>query len=171
MRILLDLPVTDDNVRLVLQDRPDQIWYEAPRVLVVRIRIDDNVGAQFQCGVDPRPERLELARANALALGVPKLELIEGTAPEALTGLPRPDAVFIGGGLSRETVAAARAALPNGGRLVANTVTLDSEALLIALRGEFGGDLTRLSIERAAPVGGLTGWRPAMPVVQWSLIA
>ena len=124
-------------------------------------------------GIDPRPERLKLARQNASILGTPKLELIEGTAPDALVGLPRPDAVFIGGGLTRETVAAARAALPNGGRLVANTVTLDSEALLIALQAEIGGELTRLSIERAAPIGGLTGsragWRPAMPVVQWSL--
>ena len=120
-------------------------------------------------GIDPRPERLALARQNATALGTPKLELIEGTAPEALADLARPDAVFIGGGLSRETVAAARAALPTGGRLVANAVTLESEALLIALHTELGGDLTRLSIERAAPVGKLTGWRPAMAVVQWSL--
>ena len=120
-------------------------------------------------GIDPRPERLALARQNATALGTPKLELIEGTAPEALADLARPDAVFIGGGLSRETVAAARAALPTGGRLVANAVTLESEALLIALHTELGGDLTRLSIERAAPVGKLTSWRPAMAVVQWSL--
>jgi precorrin-6Y C5,15-methyltransferase (decarboxylating) len=126
-------------------------------------------------GIDLRPERLELARKNALTLGTPKLELIEGTAPEALAGLPRPNAVFIGGGLTRATVARARETLPRGGRLVANAVTLDSEALLIALHAELGGDLTRLSVERAAPVGGLTGgrvgWRPAMPVVQWSLIA
>ncbi|MHA1529635.1 MAG: precorrin-6y C5,15-methyltransferase (decarboxylating) subunit CbiE [Alphaproteobacteria bacterium] len=120
-------------------------------------------------GIDPKPERLELARRNATALGTPKLELIEGTAPAALAGLARPNAVFIGGGLTRETVAGARAALPSGGRLVANAVTLESEALLIALRAEFGGDLTRLSVERAAPLGGLTGWRPAMPVTQWSL--
>ena len=70
--------------------------------------------------------------------------------------------------------ARAREALPGGGRLVANAVTLDSEALLIALHAELGGELTRLSVERAAPIGGLTGgragWRPAMPVVQWSLI-
>lgn len=121
-------------------------------------------------GIDSNPERLELARQNARALGTPKLELIEGTAPEALAGLPRPDAVFIGGGLTRATVARAREALPGGGRLVANAVTLESEALLIALHAELGGDLTRHSIERAAPLGDLTGWRPAMPVVQWSLI-
>ncbi len=120
-------------------------------------------------GIDPNPQRLELARQNALALGAPKLKLIEGTAPGALADLPRPDAVFIGGGLSREIVAAARAALPKSGRLVANTVTLESESLLIALHSELGGDLTRLSIERAAPLGSLTGWQPAMPVLQWSL--
>lgn len=122
-------------------------------------------------GIDPNPERLALARRNATTLGTPKLELIAGAAPGALADLPRPDAVFIGGGLTRETAAAALAALPPGGRLVANAVTLDSEALLIALQAETGGDLTRLSVERAAPVGTLTGWRPAMPVVQWSLIA
>jgi precorrin-6Y C5,15-methyltransferase (decarboxylating) len=120
-------------------------------------------------GIDPNPQRLELARQNATTLGTPKLVLVEGTAPEALAGLPRPDAVFIGGGLTIDTVTAARKALPKGGRLVANTVTLESEALLIALHAELGGNLIRLSVERAAPLGDLTGWRPAMPVVQWCL--
>ncbi|HSF94004.1 MAG TPA: precorrin-6y C5,15-methyltransferase (decarboxylating) subunit CbiE [Thermohalobaculum sp.] len=132
-------------------------------------------------GIDPKPDRLELARRNALALGAPKLELLEGRAPEALalipspaparTDLRRPNAVFIGGGLSRETVTRCLMALRPGGRLVANAVTLDSEALLIALHRELGGDLTRIGIDRAAPLGELTGWRPAMPVVQWSLMA
>jgi precorrin-6Y C5,15-methyltransferase (decarboxylating) len=121
-------------------------------------------------GIDPNPERLALARRNAEALGAPRLRLIEGRAPEALAALPRPDAVFIGGGLSRETTAAALAALPRCGRLVANAVTLESEALLAALHAEHGGELTRLAIERAAPVGSHTGWRPLMPVVQWSLV-
>ncbi|TFG87801.1 MAG: precorrin-6y C5,15-methyltransferase (decarboxylating) subunit CbiE, partial [Hyphomicrobiales bacterium] len=121
-------------------------------------------------GIDPNPERLAFARQNATTLGTPKLALIEGTAPAALAGLPPPNAVFIGGGLTRKTVSQVRKALPAGGRLVANSVTLESEALLIALHAELGGDLTRILIERAEPVGTLTGWRPAMPVVQWSLI-
>lgn len=121
-------------------------------------------------GIDPNPGRLALARRNADALGAPRLRLIEGRAPEVLAALPRPDAVFIGGGLSRETVAAALAALPKCGRLVANAVTLESEALLAAVCAEHGGELVRLVIERAAPVGSRTGWRPLMPVVQWSLV-
>jgi len=121
-------------------------------------------------GIDPNPDRLALAQQNATALGAPKLTMIEGRAPEALAGLPLPNAVFIGGGLSRETVEAARAALPRNGRLVANAVTLETEALLIALQAEIGGELTRIAIDRAGPVGGLTGWRPMRPVVQWSLI-
>ena len=120
-------------------------------------------------GVDPHADRLALAAENARELGVPKLRLIGGRAPDALAELPSPHAVFIGGGLSRETVAATRTALNPGGRLVANAVTLETEALLIALHAELGGELTRIAIERAGPVGGLTGWRPAMPVVQWSL--
>jgi len=121
-------------------------------------------------GIDPNPDRLALAQQNALALGAPKLELIEGWAPAALARLPRPNAVFIGGGLCRDTVAAARSALPANGRLVANAVTLVSQALLTALYGEIGGELTRIAIDRAAPVGTRTGWHPAMPVLQWSLI-
>ncbi len=121
-------------------------------------------------GVEPRADRRAMAGANALALGAPKLELVDGTVPQALAGLEAPDAIFIGGGLSRATFDASWAALRPLGRLVANAVTLESEAELSALHAAFGGDLVRLSVHRAEPVGRLTGWRPAMPVTQWSLI-
>jgi precorrin-6Y C5,15-methyltransferase (decarboxylating) len=82
--------------------------------------------------------------------------------------------VFIGGGLSREVFDAAWAALRPLGRFVANAVTLESEAELIALHRAYGGQLVKLQINRAEPVGGpetgLTGWRPLMPVTQWSLV-
>ncbi|MFQ1699277.1 precorrin-6y C5,15-methyltransferase (decarboxylating) subunit CbiE [Loktanella agnita] len=121
-------------------------------------------------GIEPRADRRAMAAANALGLGVPKLELVEGSVPEALDGLDAPDAIFIGGGLSRETFDAAWAALRPLGRLVANAVTLESEAELIALHKSHGGDLVKLSVHRAEPVGSLTGWRPLMPVTQWSLV-
>ena len=121
-------------------------------------------------GIEPRADRRAMAAANALALGAPKLELIEGMVPAALDGLPSPDAIFIGGGLSRETFDAAWTALRPLGRLVANAVTLESEAVLIALHKQYGGDLVKLSIHRAEPVGRMTGWRPSMPVTQWSLV-
>jgi len=60
-------------------------------------------------------------------------------------------------------------ALPPGGRLVANTVTLESEALLAERYRSHGGDLVRLAVAHAVPVGGFTGWRQAMPVTQWSV--
>jgi len=121
-------------------------------------------------GIEPRADRRAMAAANALALGAPKLELIDGTVPEALDGLAAPDAIFIGGGLSRATFEAAWTALRPLGRLVANAVTLESEAELIALHKLYGGDLVKLSIHRAEPVGRMTGWRPSMPVTQWSLV-
>lgn len=121
-------------------------------------------------GIEPRSDRRAMAAANALALGVPKLELIDGYVPEALEGLEAPDAVFIGGGLSREVFEAAWAALRPLGRLVCNAVTLESEAVLLELHKEFGGELVKISVARAEPVGRLTGWRPLMPVTQWSLI-
>jgi precorrin-6Y C5,15-methyltransferase (decarboxylating) len=121
-------------------------------------------------GIEPRADRRAMAAQNALALGAPKLELIDGTVPQALENLDAPDAVFIGGGLSRETFDAAFAALRPLGRLVANAVTLESEAELIALHKIHGGDLVKIQTHRAEPVGRLTGWRPSMPVTQWSLI-
>jgi precorrin-6Y C5,15-methyltransferase (decarboxylating) len=121
-------------------------------------------------GIEPRGDRRAMAAANALALGVPKLELVDGAVPEALEGLAAPDAVFIGGGLSEEVFSAAWAALRPLGRLVANAVTLESEAVLVALHKAHGGQLIKLQVNRAEAVGRLTGWKPLMPVTQWSLI-
>lgn len=120
--------------------------------------------------VESAPERVGRIARNAAALGVPKLRVVEGRAPGALAGLPVPDAVFIGGGVTRDgVVEAALAALPAGGRLVANAVTLESEAVLTAWYAKLGGDLTRLTVQRAAPLGGFTGWRAMMPVTIWSV--
>jgi len=121
-------------------------------------------------GIEPREDRLANARANARSLGVPHFDLRLGAAPAALEGLPAPDAIFVGGGASREGVLdAVWQALPVGGRLVVNSVTLETEAKLIEWQAHRGGVLLRLSVERGGPVGGRTGWRAAMPVVQWSV--
>ncbi|MGB7542312.1 MAG: precorrin-6y C5,15-methyltransferase (decarboxylating) subunit CbiE [Burkholderiales bacterium] len=121
-------------------------------------------------GIEAREDRLATARANAHSLGVPHYDLRPGTAPDALKGLPTPDVVFVGGGASRDGVLdAVWQALPPGGRLVVNSVTLETEAVLIARQARHGGALLRLSVERAGAIGDLTGWRAAMPVVQWSV--
>ncbi len=118
--------------------------------------------------IESHPERATRIWRNATALGVPHLRIIEGTAPGALAGLPAPDAIFLGGGASADgVVAAAEAALKPGGRLVANGVTLETEAVLLALHARLGGDLLRIVLSRAEPIKGMTGWRPAMPITQW----
>lgn len=107
---------------------------------------------------------------NAQTLGVPALRVVTGEAPGALAGLPTPDAVFVGGGLTVPGLLdACWDALPDGGRLVANTVTLESEALLAERYRLHGGELVRIGVSHAVPVGGFTGWRQAMPVTQWSV--
>ncbi|MFD7972560.1 precorrin-6y C5,15-methyltransferase (decarboxylating) subunit CbiE [Streptomyces clavifer] len=120
--------------------------------------------------VERDPERARRIARNADRLGVPALRVVTGRAPDALAGLPVPDAVFIGGGLTVPGLLdACWDALPAGGRLVANTVTLESEALLADRYRRFGGALVRLAVSHAVPVGGFTGWRQAMPVTQWSV--
>ncbi|MFJ9061541.1 precorrin-6y C5,15-methyltransferase (decarboxylating) subunit CbiE [Streptomyces sp. NPDC102409] len=120
--------------------------------------------------VERDPARAARIARNADRLGVPGLRVVTGRAPDALAGLPVPDAVFIGGGLTAPGLLdACWEALPPGGRLVANTVTLESEALLAEWYRRLGGDLVRLAVAHAVPVGGFTGWRQAMPVTQWSV--
>ena len=120
--------------------------------------------------IESHPGRVETIRRNAARLGVPGLRIVAGSAPAALDGLPAPDTIFVGGGLTRDGVLdACLAALGPGGRLVANAVTLETEAVLAAAYAKLGGDLTRLAVNRAAPVGGFTGWRAMMPVTIWSV--
>ena len=121
-------------------------------------------------GIETREDRRAMAQDNALALGVPEFDMVLGRAPAVLADLPPPDAVFIGGGLSDAVADAALAALKPLGRLVANAVTLESETVLAGLHARLGGELIRISVARARPVGGMTGWGPLMPVTQWSLI-
>lgn len=120
--------------------------------------------------VEARRDRADRVLRNALALGVPDLRVVEGKAPAALAGLPTPDAIFVGGGATDLGVLdAVWAALPPGGRLVVNGVTLETGAELTRRMGVCGGTLITVQIARAEPVGGFRGWRPAMPVVQWSV--
>ncbi len=121
--------------------------------------------------IEVRPDRAARIHLNAAAFGVPALEIIEGEAPAALGALARPDAIFIGGGAGAPGMLdRATAALRSGGRLVVNGVTIDTEALLIARHAAVGGELIRLAIARAEPIGSgesrRLGWRPALPVTQ-----
>lgn len=120
--------------------------------------------------IEERSDRAACIRRNAALLGTPGLKLVEGNAPAALDGLPQPDAVFIGGGASVAGVfETCWGALKPAGRLVVNAVSLETEALLLRRFAAYGGDLRRISIERAGALGSMTGWRPAMPVTQWSI--
>ena len=108
---------------------------------------------------------------NALALGVPDLSIVRGKAPDALTDLPQPDAVFIGGGVNdTKIVDHAWMALSSGGRFVANAVTLEGEGALIAARATHGGELVKIEISHAEPIGRFTSWRPKLAVTQWRAV-
>lgn len=119
--------------------------------------------------IEQHSQRAERIGRNAEAFGVPGLEILIGAAPDAFEGLPEPDAIFIGGGGSETGVLdGAITALKPGGRLVANAVTLEMEAILLAAQARLGGSLIRLDVSRASAVGSMTGWKPAMPVTQWN---
>ena len=118
--------------------------------------------------IEARADRAARAARNVAALGAIGVEVVTGVAPGVLAGLVRPDAVFVGGGLQGEGVLeAVWGALRPGGRLVANAVALDTQALLFEAQGRLGGTLTRVAVERLDQIGTMRAFRPAMAVVQW----
>jgi len=120
--------------------------------------------------VEQSAARAANIRSNAHALGVPDLQIMAGAAPDALAGLPAPDAVFIGGGATIAGVfEAAWAALKPGGRMVINAVTLETQAQLTTLFKAHGGRLVQLNFAEADAVGRFYGWRASMPVVMWQI--
>lgn len=122
--------------------------------------------------VEQSPERAERIDRNAASLGVPALAVVTGGAPQALTDLPAPDAIFVGGGTSQDGVLdTCLDALPPGGRLVVHAVTVETEQLVASLHARHGGELTRIQIETAAPLGSYTGWTPSRSVTQWVYVA
>jgi precorrin-6B C5,15-methyltransferase / cobalt-precorrin-6B C5,C15-methyltransferase len=119
---------------------------------------------------EAREDRAVRIRENATRLCVPNLKVIQGTAPATFASLRSPDAIFMGGGVGNDDLFnACWAKLSPGGRLVANAVTLQSEASLVARHTLYGGDLMRMMVSRADLIGGLYGWRPMMPITQWTV--
>lgn len=119
--------------------------------------------------IEANPGRAERIARNASHLGVPGLHVVTGSAPQALAGLPTPGAVFVGGAATTPGVVdTCLAALPVGGRLVVHGVTLEAERALAEHHHQRGGELTRIAVEVAAPIGSYTGWKPLRTVTQWS---
>jgi len=107
---------------------------------------------------------------NALGLGVPDLEIVTAAAPQALSNLCAPDAIFIGGGADAETLNSVWNVLPANGRIVVNAVTVETQALLAQTYTDKGGELLHLQISRARPLGRFHGLDPAMAVMQWRAV-
>ena len=117
--------------------------------------------------IEQHDRRLQFIMDNMTALGTPHLQLVQGKAPAALTSLPTPDAIFIGGGVTAEGLLdTCWNALRPGGRLVVNAVTIESELQLLKWHQLVGGELTRIAIQRTKPIGSFLGWEPLIPVTQ-----
>src|SRR5580698_1847275 len=127
--------------------------------------------ANSAVAIELRHDRAERIARNALSFGVPGLSVVTGEAPHVFADLAPPDAIFIGGGASAPgTVERALGALAPGARLVVNAVTLETQAACVDWRARWGGELTQIEIAHAEPVGRYSGWRAAMPIVQWRFV-
>ena len=121
--------------------------------------------------IEARRDRAERIARNALSFGVPALSVVVGEAPHVFADLPTPDAIFIGGGASTPgMIERAFGALAPRGRLVVNAVTLETQAACVDWRARWSGELTQIAVAHAEPIGRYSGWRAAMPIVQWRLV-
>ncbi len=121
--------------------------------------------------IEQNPSRLKYIADNAFTLGTPNLQIIEGTAASVLNDLPQPDAIFIGGGVTATGLfEVCWQALKPGGRMVANVVTIEGEQKLFQWQELVGGELTRIAIQRAQPIGKFLGWKAMAPVTQWVVV-
>ena len=121
--------------------------------------------------VEQNADRWIYLADNATALGTPNLKIAKGQAPEALQGLPIPDAIFIGGGLTvPDLFETCWQELRSGGRLVTNAVTIESEQQVFQGHSQLGGELTRIAIQRAEPIGKFLGWKARATVTQWTVV-
>ncbi|MCB0941375.1 MAG: precorrin-6y C5,15-methyltransferase (decarboxylating) subunit CbiE [Mycobacterium sp.] len=168
-----DGQITKQAVRAVtiaaLAPRPGQLLWDvgsgSGSIAVEWCRADTGCRA---VAFETSPERRGRITANSRSFGV-EVD-IRGEAPDDFDGAPPPDAIFIGGGLTQPgLVSACIDRLGPGGRLVANAVTAESEALLVEWHTRLGGELRRFQHYRGEPLGGFTGWRPAMPITQWAV--
>ena len=125
-------------------------------------------GGMAHC-VEQHAARVDNIRRNAERVGLQAtLQVVHGLAPAALQGLPPPQAVFVGGGFDAALCTELQALMPAGCRLVVNAVTLETQALLVLLHGAHGGQLLRLELSSAQPLGRMHSWQAARPLVQWS---
>jgi precorrin-6B C5,15-methyltransferase / cobalt-precorrin-6B C5,C15-methyltransferase len=137
-------------------------------VAIEWLRADQRLSA---FAIERSPARAAMIARNAAALGVPKLQIVVGLAPQALTDLAAPDAIFVGGGIAEpDLLPALWQALRPGGRLVANVISLEGERAVLNAQARYGGSLTRLTAARAEPLGGRQAWRPLMAVTQWATV-
>ncbi len=121
--------------------------------------------------VEARSDRVANIRTNVDSFGLGgQMQVVEGAAPAVLIGRAPPDAVFVGGGASDALLRHIWDALPDGGRMVCNGVTLETESLLAQWHGAKGGALLRIDLAQAAPMGRMRGWAASRPVVQWSVV-
>lgn len=127
-------------------------------------------GARVEA-LEADPTRAARARGNVERFGLShRHRLTEARAPEGLADLPRPDAVFIGGGASEALLSRLWNLIPPGTRLVMNAVTLETEALVLDWSTRHGGQLLKVELSEPAAVGRKRAWRAALPILQWSVI-
>ena len=153
-----------------LQPKPDEVlWDIGSGSGAISIEWSRLGGIAF--AVEKNADRINNINNNAMNLGVIDIRIYEGKASDVLHELDSPDAVFIGGGITdTKTLHACIDRLKAGGRLVANTVTIQGEAILTSLYNQYGGEMCRISVDRLVPVGGFSGWKPLMPVTQYIFV-
>lgn len=158
-----DVPMTKQEVRAAvlakLAVRPgDILWDVGAGTGSVSVELALAAPRGRVYAVECRPEGCALIKANREKFRTRNLVLVEGLAPDALSDLPAPDAVFIGG--SKGSLAAiVDAALDKNpdARICVSAIALETLSAAVAALTAKGRtvQVSQIAISRAKAVGGL----------------
>lgn len=158
-----DVPMTKQEVRAAvlakLAVRPEDILWDVGAgtgSVSVELALAAPRGRVY--AVECRPEGCALIKANREKFRTRNLVLVEGLAPDALSDLPAPDAVFIGG--SKGSLAAiVDAALDKNpdARICVSAIALETLSAAVAALTAKGRtvQVSQIAVSRAKAVGGL----------------
>lgn len=118
--------------------------------------------------VEVDPEGVAICKENLLTHRIDNVTVIEGLAPAALNGLPRPDAVFIGGskGNLRDILELSLTQLNDGGGLVVNAITFENvqEAYSYFKEKNLNPEVVLLNVARGEPLARYLRYEALNPI-------